>query len=351
MNPNRNKKIGLIGRVDPGRTLFDGQTVKTRMMYRLLCDMYSAECIEVVDTINWRHRSIQILTALRKCFNDCDDIIILLSRNGRKVLYPVLAYAAKSRGKRIYQNLIGGWLDDDLKQHPKWVKFLNAFRVNWVESNRLVDALSNQGVANAKYLPNFKYLDASNIPEIRAYGTDWHFCMFSRVMKEKGTRDAMAAIEALNNDEDGCTYGLDIYGPVDSSFDEEFKRLLDKCPHSKYLGSVAPEESVHVVSRYDALLFPTCWIKEGIPGTIIDALTAGVPVIGAKWLYYDELLEDGVTALGYDFGHNNLLAGTIRRFVELTDKERNSMRYACLESAKTYTPEAVAKEIKRAIGQ
>ncbi len=351
LSSNVGRKIGLIGRVDPKRTLFDGQTVKTRMMYRLLCEMYDAERIEVVDTIDWRHNVLRIVAGTHRCLRECDDIVILLSRNGRKVLYPILARAAQRRGKRIYQNLIGGWLDGDLEQYPQWAGYLNAFTMNWVESHKLVDALVAKGVTNARYLPNFKYLDVPVIPDTREYGSRWRFCVFSRVVREKGIGDAMRAVEDVNGGDGDRTYSLDIYGPVSAGFEEEFDSLLTECPHSRYLGSVAPEESVAIVGGYDALLFPTRWQKEGIPGTIIDALTAGVPVISAHWLYYDELLEDGTTGFGYEFGHNDLLPDVIRRFVGLTDGERNAMRHACLERAKAFTPEAVADEIRREIGR
>jgi glycosyltransferase involved in cell wall biosynthesis len=344
------KKIGLIGRVDPDRTLFDGQTVKTRMMHQLLCEMYGEDRVVVADTIDWRHRAPRILADTRRCLRECDDIVILLSRNGCKALYPVLARAARRRGKRIYQNLIGGHLGKDLGQFPKWRGYLSAFKVNWVESHALVDELASKGVTNAKYLPNFKFLDAADVPSTRTYDSNWSLCIFSRVIREKGVADAMEAVEGLSGDDSG-TYSLDIYGPVEGTFQDEFDALLANCPRSRYLGSVSPEESISTIEGYDALLFPTYWYGEGIPGTIIDALAAGVPVIGAHWPYYGEMLEDGVTGFGYEFGRNELLPDAIRRFVGLTDDERNAMRHACLDRSKAYTPETVAGEIRREIGE
>lgn len=345
------KKIGLIGRIDPDRTLFDGQTVKTRMMHKMLCDMYGAENIVAVDTIDWRHRALRVAADTRRCLHECDDIVILLSQNGRRVLYPRLAKAARKRGKRIYQNLIGGWLDGDLEQFPEWTGYLNAFKINWVESHQLADALAKKGVTNASYLPNFKYLEKVDVPDTRSYDDGWRFCIFSRVVREKGVGDAMQAVEELNASDGGRSFALDIYGPIDEAYKEELDGLLDKSPHCSYKGSVTPEESVSTVSKYDLLLFPTRWVKEGIPGTIIDALSAGVPIIGAKWQYYDEMLEDGVTGFGYEFGHNELLGGAIGKFVSLSDEDHNAMRHKCLERAKAYTPEAVAEKICKEIGR
>jgi glycosyltransferase involved in cell wall biosynthesis len=344
------RKIGLIGRVGDGAELFDGQTVKTRNMLRLLQEQYGEEAVLVVDTLDWRQRVPQIIAGTRRCLRECRDVVILLSTNGRRVLFPILARSARRRGTRVYQNLIGGCLASNLEKYPQWVGYLNAFKVNWVESHKLVDDLAAKGVINAKYLPNFKHLDLPKILEERAYGDGWRFCTFSRVMEQKGISDAMRAVEGLNGG-DGRTYSLDVYGPVDGGYKAELDALLRECPHCTYRGSVPASESVGTVAGYDALLFPTKWRLEGIPGTIIDALTAGVPVIGAKWQYYGEMLEDGATGYGYELGRNDLLPDAIRRFVGLTDEERNVMRRACLERAKAYTPEAVAGEIRREIGR
>lgn len=345
------KKIGLIGRVGEGRELFDGQTVKTRNMYRLLREAYGEDGVMLVDTLDWRHRAPAIIVGTRRCLRECGDVVILLSTNGRRVLFPILARSVRKRGTRVYQNLIGGWLASNLDDYPQWVYYLNSFKVNWVESHQLVDRLAERGVKNAEYLPNFKYLDLPEIPEARTYGKDWRLCTFSRVMEQKGIGDAIRAVESLNGQGDGCTYALDVYGPVEDDYRDELEGLLKQSPHCAYRGSVPADESVGTVAAYDALLFPTKWKPEGIPGTIIDALTAGVPVIGARWQYYGEMLEDGMTGFGYEFGRNDLLAGEIDRFVGLTDADRNAMRRACLERARAYTPGAVAGEIRRGIGR
>lgn len=343
-------KIGLIGRVDRNETLFDGQTVKTRMMYRLLCDIYGADAIEVVDTMDWKHNGAKIVKELRHCLKNCDDVVFLLSSNGRKALYPLLVKEATKKGKRVYQNLIGGALIDDVKKHPKWVDYLNAFQVNWVESRSLADDLDAEGVRNARYLPNFKYLDIPEVPRKKTYDSEWRFCTFSRVVEEKGVGDAIRAIEKLNNHDGDRAYFLDVYGPVEDSFSKEFDSLIEGASCSRYRGIIAPEESVDVVKDYDALLFPTKWPAEGIPGTIIDALSAGTPVIAARWPFYSEQLEDGVTGVSYEFGHNELLSAAIESFTALGSARLNSMRSACFERAKMYTPEVVADEIRRTIG-
>lgn len=344
---NSSKKIGLIGRVDPNCALFDGQTVKTRAMHRLLCEIYGDDRVVLVDTTDYQKNAIKVAGQFISCMLSCDDVVVLLSENGRRAFFPILSFFARKRGLRVYHNLIGGWLASNLEKYPQWIGYLNDFRVNWVESYQLAGALADKGVDNAVYLPNFKYYDNLCENDARSNGAQMSFCTFSRVMAQKGIGDAMEAVENLNSRGVACT--LDIYGPIDGSYDREFKKLLECCAHARYRGCVAPEEGAAEISRYDALLFPTKWSLEGIPGTIIDALTAGVPVIASRWQYYDEMLEDGVTGFGYDISCPALLEETIEKYINKS-AEVGYMRERCRERATSYRPEVVASEIRRKIG-
>ena len=346
MSKDSTRKIGLVGRIDPERRLFDGQTVKTRMMYRLLCEEYGEESIVTVDTYDYRHRVLTVMADFARCLATCDRLVVLLSTNGRRFFFPLLSFASRHMGKKVYHNLIGGWLASNLEKYPKWVKYLNSFEVNWVEAHALVDRLSEKGVHNAEYLPNFKYLDAPDVPiqdSLHTNGEPFRFCMFSRVMEQKGVTDAARIVETLNIQGRACV--LDVYGPVDDGYKSDFETMLAECPHVEYRGCVLPEKSIETVAPYDALLFPTKWKLEGIPGTIIDALSAGVPVIASKWQYYNEMLEDGVTGFGYEFGAQDQLKTVLEKFVMLESDTRVNMRMACLKRACAYDPEVVKESI------
>ena len=56
------------------------------------------------------------------------------------------------------------------------------------------------------------------------------------------------------------------------------------------------------------------WLK--IPGTVIDAYAAGVPVISAKWESFADLIRDGETGIGYPFGDENALEEILRDLAE-----------------------------------
>lgn len=333
------RKIGIIGRIDPERRLYHGQTVKTRMMYQLLCETYGEDSIVTVDTYDYKHRAPMVIADFVRCLSTCDRLVVLLSTNGRRVFFPLLSFASNHMGKKVFHNLIGGSLASNLEKYPKWVKYLNSFEVNWVEAHALVERLSEKGVSNSEHLPNFKYFKSGESHGKRHFDGHFRFCTFSRVVEQKGIGDAAAAVEQLCSEEKQCF--LDVYGPIDKEYEQIFDRIIESSPHVEYKGCVAPEESVGTLSCYDALLFPTKWESEGIPGTVIDALHAGVPVIASKWQYYDEMLEDGVTGFGYDYGAQDKLKAAIESFMSIDEYARAELSSNCMCRARDYSPESV----------
>lgn len=347
------RRIGIMGRIDLGETMVDGQTVKTRVVYRHLADRFGADAIRTVDTLDYRHHPLRVAKDAARCLAVCDDVVVLLSDNGRRFFFPVLALAASARGTRVFHNLIGGRLADDIERDAsgRLVRCLNAFQVNWVESRALVARLAELGVRNAVYLPNFKDLDTGAARLDAPTGRPARLCTFSRVVPGKGIENAVRAVARLNEDAGaaGPVAVLDIYGPVDEDYEEEFRALIESAPHARYMGSVKPEQGVETIRDYWALLFPTEFWGEGIPGTIVDAMGAGLPVIASHWAYYSEMLTDGVTGLGYDFERPEELRPTIESFLALPREEVEAMRRAIHERAAAYTADAVFERIAQAL--
>ena len=146
-------------------------------------------------------------------------------------------------------------------------------------------------------MPNCKNLNILKEDEL-VYNTEkpYKLCTFSRVMKEKGIEDAVNAVKAVNEKYGETIYTLDIYGQVDAEQTDWFENLKNTFPdYVKYGGLVPFDKSVDVLKNYFALLFPTHYYTEGIPGTIIDAYAAGVPVISAKWENFGDIIEENIT--------------------------------------------------------
>lgn len=296
------EKIGLIGHLALGREKYDGQTVKTRTVYYGLKERLGGGIV-FVDTYR-KANFVRLFMQTIKCLLRTKKIIVMLSRNGLRFFLPILYCFVRLCHGEVYHCVIGGNDDELLRKNPKWVKYLSSFRANWYESEKLVAEMRKRGIHSAKYLPNFKDISPLLLEELSIQeknisdSSEYRFCTFSRVTKEKGITDAIVAVERLSK-EKGVNVKLDIYGPVEESYRAEFDGLLKKASAVEYKGIVASNESVGILKNYYGLLFPTYFYGEGFPGTLIDAMCAGVPVIASDWHFNAEIISDGIDGIIY----------------------------------------------------
>ena len=97
-----------------------------------------------------------------------------------------------------------------------------------------------------------------------------------------------------------------------------------------------------MLKNYFALLFPTHYFTEGIPGTIIDAYAAGVPVISAKWGSFSDVINEGITGFSYKF---NNVTDLIKRLGYVANNANciTDLKLNCLEKSRYYLPCSIVK--------
>lgn len=337
MNKTGKARIGMIAHIAEGEAIYDGQTVKSRT---LLYGLRATESICLVDTYMCRKNPLLFVWKTIRCMAICDHILILLSRNGLRVFLPILSCLSKMTRKRVYHCVIGGNDEELLSKYPKWIDYLSSFEVNWYESPKLVNTLKSKGLQNAEYLPNFKDLERLSEKELEVEidalnsVNKWRYCTFSRVTAEKGITDAVKAIKRLREDEK-LDIELDVYGPIDNDYAEEFQSLLARFNFVKYLGIVKSSNSVNVIKQYYGLLFPTYFYGEGFPGTLIDAMCAGVPVIASNWHMNSEIIQNGADGLIYERENEDALEKAILWSIKHA-AEFNSYKKNIWNKASTY---------------
>ena len=340
------RKIGIIGRIADGVDLFDGQTVKTRNLKDILSDINQNSELYVVDTYNYQKNIFSVMFKSLLCLMKCDKIVLSISINGRKVFFPFFYYVNKIFKRDIYHSLIGGRLASNIEKYPSWKKYINSFRANWVESHELVEALNELGVSNAVYLPNFKNIKKIESLEYYELKKPFKFCTFSRVQEQKGIADAINTVRTINEKYGYLKVKLDIYGPIDTDYIDSFNKIINENSSCvDYKGCTDPSKSVDAIKEYFMLLFPTRYYNEGIPGTIIDAMAAGVPVIASKWHYCDEMILNKVNGLVYKFGNEEGLFNLIDYAINNADEVVN-MKENCLVRADEYLFENAFQIIK-----
>lgn len=342
------KKICAIGHFGEGKNLLNGQTVKTKIVTEELQNQLGKEQVLKIDT----HGGIktllkapfQVLKALEKSAN----VLIFPAHNALRVYTPLLSFFNRFFGRMLHYSVIGGWLPEFLKGKRLLSRCLKRFDGIYVETNTMKTALLAQGFENVYVMPNCKKLTVLSENElVYPDGVPYRLCTFSRVMKEKGIEDSVNAVETVNRELGLTAFTLDIYGQVDSAQTEWFDELQSKFPsYIRYAGLVPFDKSVDVLKEYFSLLFPTYYEGEGFAGTLIDAFSAGVPVVASDWRYNAEIVNENV---GFIFPAGNEQAFVqVLKSIALHPSMVLSKKRHCLREAEKYKiDEAVRVLIER----
>lgn len=343
------RKIGIIGHFGGKEEFFDGQTVKTKILNDELIATGNFK-IYKVDTYYVRKNPFKVFFKTIKSMFTCDSVIVLIAQNGMRVFPMLLHFLKKITKTKTYHDVLGGDLPQIIDAHPKIVKYLNSFEMNWVEFQSMCDKLKSQGVKNVSVLPNIKRLEPVEGFDEGEFGKKpVKFCTFSRVCREKGITDAVETIHKINKEYGETVATLDIYGQVFEDYKEEFENLKkDFGDAIKYGGIIAFESSVETLKNYDALLFPTFYVGEGFPGTVIDCYHSAVPVIATDWNANKEIIRDGVTGIVYPNDKFKDLYSAVKWTVENSD-EVIEMKKNALEESKKYGADTLMKVILKAI--
>lgn len=338
-------KIGICGHFGGKKDFKDGQTIKTISITKELIEFYGSSDVLTMDTFGGMRKLPLHLFNLMLLIIKCKNIIILPAQNSLRVLVPILAFANVFFKRKLIYIVIGGWLPKFIENRRILRMCIRKFDYIMVETKTMKQELVLQKITNVIILNNFKKLKILNIDEIKMkVSCPLRLLTFSRVTKLKGIEDAIWVTNELNKKE--VKVSLDIYGPVEENYSKDFETLKEKFPSTvHYKGSVSPLESVSVLRNYDVLLFPTLYYTEGIPGTIIDAYSAGVPVIASRWKSFDDVVVDNVTGFGYSFGNREDLKEKLKEVVQNPDKLLE-MKKKCINKAYEYTPEYVMKSLR-----
>lgn len=340
------KKIAIIGHFGGKEEIANGQIVKTKILYDELSKVTDFK-INKIDTYLKKKHPIWLLIKILCALLTTRKIIVLLSENGRKWIFPLLSFAARRLKTEVFHDVIGGNLDKYILDNERFRMYLNSFTVNWVETKGLMKRLEDLGVKNCEVLPNFKRLRIVNRGEMRIeYSEPYRFCTFSRVMKEKGIEEAIEAIQQINKQVGYIKCKLDIYGLIDPEYEKAFQDKINSTEGIiQYCGVIDYSKSVETIENYYALLFPTKWKGEGCPGTIVDAFSAGLPVIATDWNSNGEIIENKKTGIIYPNEELETLRDSIL-WIILHKKEHIQMKLECIESARKYQPEQYVGMIK-----
>lgn len=329
-------KVAVCGAFNFGAPSGGGQLIKTRIFADELKKRYTKVfCIDTVGLTN----KVLLFPRLLYALIICKNIIVLPAQNAVVLESQFLRWFNIFFKRGLHYVVIGGWLQDFLLNHSLTKQSLGYFDGIYVETTTMLEALSALGFSKVWVLPNFKNLRIIDESEMSySFQEPFKLVMLARVTEKKGTKDAVDIIQELNKKAGRFIYSLDIYGPIGDEDTQWFNNLKKTFTDAvEYKGVVEYNETVNVLSSYFALLFPTKYYTEGIPGTIIDSYAAGLPVISSRWKSFADVIDDGVTGVGYEFNNLEELYNILEKLC--TNPERiTSLKRNCLLKARDYLP-------------
>lgn len=333
----------VVGNYGGKDTLTDGQGIKTLELYNSLVKAYGEKEISKINL--YGKNKILLVFELIGALIKCKNIIVLVSKNGRKKLIPLLVSLNKVFKRKIFHSLIGSTTHQTLDEDPKYIKCFNSLAGNWSETLTEKKLLEERGLTNVTVVKNFKNLAVLDPSEmVFSRGEPFRFCTFSRVEEMKGIPDAVHAINEVNRRFGRTVCTLDIYGKVMDHYEEAFEKLKAEFGENvRYCGVVDFDKSVETLKNYYMVLFPTRYYTEGIPGTLLDAFAAGVPVLSAEWESCFDIMNERVGTT-YAFGDIEALVEALTYAINNPDKI-NAFKENCLSEAKEYSSEQIVKTI------
>jgi glycosyltransferase involved in cell wall biosynthesis len=108
-------------------------------------------------------------------------------------------------------------------------------------------------------------------------------CFVGGLRKQKNT---LALLEALK----GLPYCIDIIGTGSMSAQlQEF--AASNGIKANFLGNIPNHELPEILNQHELFILPSLW--EGMPKTLLEAMSCGLPVIGTRVTGIQEVIEDG----------------------------------------------------------
>ena len=341
-------RICIISHFGFGKEMLDGQTVKTKVIAEELERHYGKHEVRKIDTYGGFKRALSIFFNCLKYFYGSRNIVMLPAHNGVLVFTPMLYLFNCVFKRRLHYVVIGGWLPEYLKEHKITAVILKRYYKIYVETPVMMKQLITEGFLNIELMYNCKKLNIVEISELECeYKEPYKFCTFSRVTKGKGIEDAINAVIKINATFGRIVCELDIYGQVEENYRDRFEKLQRNFPgYIKYMRLVDFGKSTQVLKKYYALLFPTHFRTEGIPGTIIDALAAGIPTVAHTWDSADVMIEQKATGIIYPCDEAKNLEEAIIWMIGCNDNIFDYKR-ASIIKAKEFIPQNALKPLMK----
>ena len=249
----------------------------------------------------------------------CDAVLVFANDLFAITLVPVLLFLARLFHKPFFLKPVAASLDLFINAQKKPLReyLLMVLRGTdgiLAQTRRLHEDLGKLGCSNVYYLPGCRTF--APIPTTaKETSSALRLIFLAHVSRLKGTFILLDALKILNESSD-LEVSCDYYGPIINDIHDEFMSELKVVPNAHYCGVAEPGTGAQLIAKYDALVLPTYHDTEGHPGVLIEAMSAGVPVITTQIRTLPELVADGVNGFLVPTQDSAALAAAIKKLAE-----------------------------------
>ncbi len=162
----------------------------------------------------------------------------------------------------------------------------------------------------------------------------------SRLVKKNGVGDLIKAMSFLPED-----YYLLVVG--EGELEQELKELssgLNLKERVHFLGGVEYDDLPKYLWSSDVFCRPS--LSEGLGNVFLEAMAAGVPVVGTKVGGIPDFLQDGQTGLFCEVGNPKDIAEKIMNIVDDEDLKNTLTKNGSELVSETYSWDLVARKMK-----
>lgn len=284
-------KILVVGNFGYVTNQLDGQTVKTRSVYELFKDSFQQD-VSFFDTQSLKKNRFGLLKLVVMIIK-ANVLIVLPAQNSLKFIFPIVVFLKQLFRFKVYYFVVGGWLVKYLRKNKNILFLLKNIDGVFTETELMKNELSDEFSIKKVYVfPNFRNIKSEilEVPDNRENKLKLVF--YSRINKLKGID---IIIDFMKNTSLDIT--LDFYGPIFQDDKSYFENRIKDNSNIKYKGVLNSETAYLTLCKYDMLILPTQYYNEGLPGAIVDAYFAGIPVLVTKWLHAEEFVLHNETGI------------------------------------------------------
>ena len=314
------KKILVLGYFGYETNKLNGQTVKTRDVFRLVEELAGEGAVDYFDTQSLRRNRLLLLQMFWKVMR-CNTLFYLPAHNNLRVFFPFIFCLAKIFRVKIHYFVVGGWLREFLGNLPLHRWMLRHIEGIHAETKRLKRELEDYyHYSNVDIFPNFRFFEFT--PQ-ESESDKLRLVFMARVTKKKGLDWIFALADHIAAKGQQAKYSITFFGPVAVDDRQYFDEKVAQYDFVEYRSTLQPADIHDTLSRYDLMLLPTHYYTEGLPGSVVDAYISGIPVIVTEWKHAREFVDDGKS--GYIVPFEGGLPQMIER-VEMLCENRELLR-------------------------